>query len=77
MTLILAPSVNANATNDVEADRARELLCRRHLHSRRDASISVANATVIYTAQVGVGSLATECEFIHHLKSGLFRHSTC
>ena len=65
-TLSLATRINESGTlTIVERDRARAQAFKNADHLRKSGeSISVTNAQVIYTAQVGVGSPATECTWI-------------
>ena len=48
-----------------EKDRARAQALKNAV-CERSSSFNVTNAVVTYTAQVGVGSLATDCMYIIH-----------
>ena len=67
-SLAFAATVNgAGRANIAEADRARAAALRKNALSKRngkrDGVVSVDNAVVTYTASVGVGSPATQCQF--------------
>ncbi|KAL4080791.1 acid protease [Scleroderma citrinum] len=65
VSLRFAAAVNATGViNIAEADRARAKAMLDGTFSKRDASVSVTNDVVSYTAQVGVGSPATEYTLI-------------
>lgn len=65
-TLSFATTINQSGTlNIADKDRARAQALKNAGHlGKRDKSISVTNAAVTYTAQVGVGSPATDCMWI-------------
>ena len=65
-TLSFATRINESGTlNIVEKDRARAQAFKNAGHlDKRAESISVTNAQITYTAQVGVGSPATDCLWI-------------
>ena len=67
-TLSLATRINESGTlNIIEKDRARaQALKNAGDLGKRAASISVTNSMIIYTAQVGVGSPATDCRWISY-----------
>ena len=64
-TLSFATRINENGvTNIAEKDRARAQALKDAAHLGKRAapeSVSVTNAVVTYTAQVGVGSPAKDC----------------
>lgn len=74
-SLAFAARFNATGSQNVaEADRARAAALRKNASSKngkRDGAVSVANTAVTYTASVGVGSPATQCQspvlFLEHL----------
>ncbi|KAG1861932.1 aspartic peptidase domain-containing protein [Suillus tomentosus] len=69
-TLSFAARVNVRgAVNIAAADRARVQAMKQanSMGKRADNSFSITNAIVTYTAQVGVGSPATECKIDHTL----------
>lgn len=78
-TLNFAARVNARANNDLNiaaADRARAQAMQQlgKTTSKRDSgsSFSINNAVVSYTAQVGVGSPATQCKTCHRVIPDIF-----
>ena len=64
--LSFATRINESGTGNIaEKDRARAQALKSASHlGKRTASIGVTNTAVTYTAQVGVGSPATDCMWI-------------
>lgn len=68
-SLEFAAKVNVTGSaNIADADRARAAALRTNAlakNGKRDGTVSVTNAAVTYTASVGVGSPATQCQFTY------------
>lgn len=67
-SLAFAAKVNGTgSTNIANSDRARAAALRKNAlaknNGKRDGSVSVTNTAVTYTASVGIGSPATQCQF--------------
>jgi saccharopepsin len=74
-TLHFTARVNARGSNlnIAAADQARaQAMVHSSFSKRASSSFSVANAVTAYTAQVGVGSPATQCKTRHRVTSDIF-----
>jgi saccharopepsin len=74
-TLGFTARVNARASNlnIADADRARaQAMLFSSFSKRASGSFSIASAVTAYTAQVGVGSPATQCKTCHRVTSDIF-----